>query len=88
MVNGTMQSSITPFLAIVFPPNSVSEDFMRKAWQSIKSKSAVKDFFVLNTDQPIRIEKLSDGCFLMMWQVLYKVNIYEQKLKWLETNLS
>lgn len=88
MVNGTMQTTINPYLAIVFPPKVVSEEFMQKAFQSKVSDTKFKDFFVPNTTSPIRVEKLSDGSFLMMWQILYQVKIYRQKLDWLEANLS
>ncbi len=88
MVNGTMQSTISPYLAIVFPPNTVSQEFMLKSTESMKSKSSFKDAFVVNTTNPIRVEKLYDGSFLLMWAVLYKADIYQQKLDWLEANLS
>lgn len=88
MVNGSMQSTISPYLVIVFPSNTVSQEFMLKATHSMKSNSAFKDFFVINTTNPIRVEKLSDGSFLIMWAVLNKTEIYQQKLDWLEANLS
>lgn len=88
IVNNAAQTTIQPFLAIVFPPHIVSEEFKQKALQSMESKSKFKDFFVLNTTSPVRVERLTDGSFLIMWQVLYRPEIYQQKLDWLAANLS
>lgn len=87
-INNSTQAHRIPYLSIIFPPKTVSEDFMEAAYRSMKSASKFKDFFILNTTVPIRIENLADGSFLMMWKVFYKAEIYQQKLDWLQTNLS
>lgn len=86
--NNGPQTSLNCFLTIAFPPNTISEEFMQKAKSFKETEANVKDFFVLNTDKPQKVEKLDDGTFLMMWQVLSKAEVYQKKLDWLEENLS
>ena len=88
VVNNTSQTTVNYILAVVFPPNTVSQDFMNKAFEWKNSASAFKDFFILNVNNPYRVEKLSDGSFLIQWNVLNRADVYQKKLDWLQANLS
>jgi hypothetical protein len=82
------QTTINCFLTIAFPPNTVSREFMEKA-ESLKETEARKiDFIALNTNKPYRVEKLIDGSFIICWQVLTRSDVYQQKIDWLQANLS
>lgn len=87
IVNNTAQTSHQYFLTIVFPPGTVSENFIMKAESFKAESSSFKDFFVLNTEKPIRAERLADGYFFILWQVLNTAEVYRQKLDWLNANL-
>ena len=81
------------YLAFFFAPNTVSDDFMRKAIEfSDKSKvgamQKIKDQFTLDTHRPYRAERLADGTFLICWRVLKRRDIYESKIEWLRSNFS
>lgn len=88
VVNNVPQTTINCFLTIAFPPNTVNQEFMNKGFQLKENTTKITDFVVLNTDKPYRVEKLSDGSFIMMWQVLNKAEVYQKKIDWLEANLS
>jgi len=88
MVNNVSQTAVSYTLTVVFPPNTVSQTFINKALELNETSLSLKDLVVLNTDKPIRVEKLTDGSFLMTWNVLNRADVYQQKLDWLEANLS
>jgi hypothetical protein len=88
VVNNSAQTTVSYILAIAFPPNVVSQEFINKAFELKETAAGVTDFVVLNTDKPFRVEKLADGSFLMMWHVLNRADVYQKKLDWLEANLS
>lgn len=81
------------YLAIFFAPQTVTEDFMRKAIRSADKVEAgvwqkIKDQFAADTDNPFRAEMLTDGTFLIGWQMLKRRNIYESRIEWLKNNVS
>ncbi len=86
-----VQGSMSRFLAISFPPGTISDAFKQRAIDNKNAKRSVlkifRDVFALDTDRPIRIEALSDGTFVIFWQVLQRSKIMEDKIAWLRTNL-
>ena len=86
-----VQGSISCFLAISFAPDTVSKEFQQKAIAQKEAKRSVlkifKDIYALDTDKPIRIEKLADGTFVIFWQVVQRPKVMEDKIAWLKTNL-
>jgi len=89
----TARFSYEYYLAIFFAPNSVSDDFMRKAIQLADKSNAsvmqkIKDQFAPDTHYPFRAEKMPDGTFLIGWRMLKRRELYESKIEWLKNNLS
>lgn len=86
-----VQGSVSCFLAISFTPNSVSNQFEQKAIDLKEAKRSVlkmlKDIYALDTDKPIRIEKLADGSFVIFWQIVQRPKVMEDKITWLKNNL-
>ena len=89
---GGSHGSISCFLAVSFPPNTVSEAFERKTFEEKDAATGiltkVKRGIALDTETPIRIEKLPDGTFIIFWAVLQRPEIMEHKIAWLRENLS
>jgi len=93
MINGVPSVSFAHYLAVTFAPNSVSDDFIKKALlladQSADSAAQkVKDFFVADTQNPYRAEILMDGTLIICWQVAKRRDVYEAKIEWLKSNVS
>lgn len=86
-----VQGSISCFLAISFAPNTVTKNFEQKAIDLKGAKRSVlkrfKDIYALDTDKPIRVESLSDGTFVVFWQVIQRPKVMEDKIDWLKNNL-
>lgn len=93
VVNNVASSSYDYYLAVSFAPQTVSDEFMKKAtdWadkSTVAASQKLKDFFVLNTERPYRAEKIADGNFLMCWKVLKRRDVYDAKINWLKNNVS
>lgn len=75
------------FVAVSFAPLTVTQDFISKTKEVAESRSAstsrLKKFFVYDTTNPFRIEVLSDGTFLIVWKVLLRADIYDEKIQFL-----
>jgi hypothetical protein len=94
MVPGRTTASVQRdyYLAFFFAPNTISEEFMRKAIafsdkSEVGAMQRVKDQFTPDTHYPLRAEKLADGTFLLCWQVVKQRENYESKLEWLKNNV-
>ena len=87
------QISSDYYYAAAFSPETVSEEFMQKVFE-FKDKSGqnfsqkAKDWFVVNTNNPYRAEKLSDGSFLICWRAKNTGKDYERTFSWLQNNLT
>ena len=88
----TAVQNISCFLAISFPPNTVSEAFEQIAIREKDAKrnilNKLKYTFAVNTHQPTRTEKLPDGTFIVFWRVLLRPKVMEAKITWLKRYLS
>lgn len=84
--------TLSCFLAISFPPNTVSEAFEQIAIREKDAKRNIlkklKDIYALNTHQPTRTEKLPDGSFIIFWRVVKRPKVMEAKITWLKRYLS
>jgi len=87
VVNNVAHTTINCFLAISMPPDSMIDGVMERLDILKNEGSAVKDFFVLNTDKPYRAEMLADGSFLIAWQVINSPDVFEKKIEWLIANV-
>lgn len=87
-----VQGSLSCYLAVSFPPNTVSKEFEQTAIAEKEAKigflNKLMSFYVLNTKKPIRIEKPTDGSFVIFWQILQRPEVMEDKITWLKQNLS
>lgn len=85
-------TTMSCFLAISFSPNTVSEEFERRAIEALQSNQdfsqKMKDAVILNTRDPYRAEKLADGSFIIFWHILERAEIMEEKINWLKNNIS
>lgn len=88
----SMNRRLSCFLAISFPPNTVSEAFEQIAIREKDAKRNIlkklKDVYALNIHQPTRAEKLPDGSFIISWRNVQRPGVLEGKIAWLERNLS
>lgn len=76
------------FLAVVLPPRSVSRDFISRVSAWMRPKNSNIDFFVLNTEKPIRAEILKDDSYLIVWRTLNRDDVMSKNLTWLKENLT
>jgi hypothetical protein len=88
----TVNRTFSCFLAISFPPNTVSEAFEQIAIREKDAKRNIlkklKDIYALNTHQPTRTEKLPDGSVIIFWRVVMRPKVLEARITWLKRNLS
>ncbi|HBB95109.1 MAG TPA: hypothetical protein DC054_06935 [Blastocatellia bacterium] len=88
----SMNRRLSCFLAISFPPNTVSEAFEQIAIREKDAKRNIlkklKDIYALNIHQPTRTEKLPDGSFIIVWRTVQRPGVLEDKIAWLRKTLS
>ena len=84
------QTTISPFLAISFAPNTVSDEFKQMAMSELEGNRgfSFKKAVGYDTSTPIRVETLADGTFVIFWRVLHRPHIMEHKIAWLTKNLT
>lgn len=76
------------YLTVVFPVGSVSPNFMQQMAQLSDSSMNLLDLTKWHRDIPSNARQLSDGSFAIKWQMLFKSELFKEKLDWLEANLS
>jgi hypothetical protein len=88
----SLNRTLSCFLAISFPPNTVSEAFEQIAIREKDAKRNIlkklKYIYAVNVHQPTRTEKLPDGTFIIFWRVVKRPKVMEAKITWLKRYLS
>ncbi len=80
------------YLAFIFEPNTVSENFKKKA-EALMDKSHYtfkekwKYFFTLDTDKPFLVKTAEDGAFIIAFDTFRDAKVYARNLAWIKTNI-
>lgn len=80
------------YLAFIFEPNTVSENFKKKA-EALMDKSHYtfkekwKYFFTLDTDKPFLVKTAEDGAFIIAFDTFRDAKVYAKNLAWIKANI-
>ncbi|WP_116982818.1 hypothetical protein [Emticicia sp. C21] len=80
------------YLAFIFEPNTVSENFKKKA-EALMEKSHYtfkekwKYFFTLDTEKPFLVQTAEDGAFIIAFDTFRDAKVYAKNLAWMKANI-
>ncbi len=81
----TNKPALLHYLTVVFPPGSVSQNFIQ---QTINAADPKLGLIKWDTESVVQASVLSDGSFAVKWRNLETTENYEKKLAWLMANVS
>ncbi|GAB3524352.1 hypothetical protein [Emticicia fontis] len=88
----TYSTTYRHYLAFIFEPNTVSENFKKKA-EALMDKSHYtfkekwKYFFTLDTDKPYLVKTTEDGGFVIAFDTFVDAKVYAKNLAWIKANI-